>query len=199
VNAAGLYVPGRSAAHRLPAGAKLAVLLAAVTVVVAAGHTGLALAAAAAAAALYPLCGFGPRRVGRVLRPLLPFLAAIALFQGLAGEPEAAARVCAQLTAAVLLSGLVTLTTRVAEMLDLFERLARPLRLAGVRPERVALLLALTLRSLPLAASAWRAAREGYTARGLRGRPHLMVVPVVVGLIRSAEALGEALTARDID
>ncbi|MFC4560660.1 energy-coupling factor transporter transmembrane component T family protein [Nocardiopsis mangrovi] len=195
----GLYVPGTSPGHRLPAGAKLLALLAVVTAIVAAANLWVALAAVLAALLLHPLCGLGPRAAARTLRPLLPFLAVIAAFQVLAGDGPAAARVCAQLAAAVLLSGLVTMTTRVSEMLALFERLARPLRFAGVRPERVALLLALTIRSIPMAASAWRASREAYIARGLRGRPHLMVVPVIVGLIRSAEAMGEALTARGID
>ncbi len=195
----GLYVPGDSVLHRLPVGAKLLVLLSAVTAVVAFADLWSALGAALAALLLYPLCGFTFRHVWRVLRPLLPFLAVIALFQALVGDGATAVRVCAQLAMAVLLSGLVTLSTRVSEMLGLFERLARPLRYAGVRPDRVALVLALTIRCLPLAASAWQASREAYVARGLRGRPHLMVVPVIIGLIRSAEAMGEALAARGID
>jgi len=36
-------------------------------------------------------------------------------------------------------------------------------------------------------------------ARGLRGGAHRMVVPVIVNLIRSAEALGLALSARGLD
>ena len=46
---------------------------------------------------------------------------------------------------------------------------------------------------------AWTAARDGYRARGLSGRPHLLVVPVIVQLLRMAEATGEALVARGID
>lgn len=74
---------------------------------------------------------------------------------------------------------MVTLTTRVAGMPELFERLARPLRAFGVRPERVALVLALTIRSVPMALTAWRQAREAYVARGLSRRQHQqhMVVP----------------------
>ncbi|MBB6170569.1 biotin transport system permease protein [Nocardiopsis mwathae] len=199
MNAIGLYVPGDSPLYRLPAGAKLLVLMAVVTVVIAAGNVWVAAGAAAAAASAYPLCGLSPRYVWRMLRPVLPFLVVIAAFQGLLGDWPTAARVCAQLAAAVLLAALVTLTTRVSEMLALFERLAHPLRHAGVRPDRVALVLALTIRSIPMVEAAMRASREAYRARGLRGRPHLMVVPVIVGLIRSAEATGEAMAARGIE
>ncbi len=195
----GLYVPGDSAVYRIPVGAKLLGLFGAVTAVIVVGHPWTAAAAALGCALLYPLCGLPPRYAWRTLRPVLPFLALIALFQAFTGDWQVALRVCAQLAVAVLLSGLVTLTTRVSEMLALFERLARPLRFVGVRPERVALVLALTVRAIPMVASAWRASREAYLARGLRGRPHLMVVPVIVGLVRSAEAMGEAMTARGVD
>ncbi|QBI53124.1 energy-coupling factor transporter transmembrane component T [Streptomonospora litoralis] len=202
MTAVGLYVPPRSrraVLHRAPAGAKLLALVLAVGAVVAAASAPLALTAAAAAALLHPLCGLGVAPVWRTLRALSVFLAAVTAFQWLAGDLEAAARVCGQLVTAALLAGLVTASTRVSEMLALFERLARPLAYAGADPRRVALVLALTIRCIPLVASCWRASREAYIARGLRGRPDAMVVPVMVGLLRSAESLGEALTARGID
>ncbi|MDT0304081.1 energy-coupling factor transporter transmembrane component T [Streptomonospora wellingtoniae] len=202
MSAVGLYVPPRSRRallHRLPAGAKLLGLVLAVGAVVAAANAAVALAAAATAALLHPLCGVGVRPALRTLRALAPFLLAIALFQWLAGDWPSAARVCGQLLAAALLAGLVTASTRVSEMLDLFEKLARPLARFGADPRRVALVLALTVRCIPLVASAWHTSREAYIARGLRGRPDVMVVPVIVGLLRSADALGDALTARGID
>ncbi|RNL83538.1 energy-coupling factor transporter transmembrane component T family protein [Halostreptopolyspora alba] len=195
----GLYQPGDSLAHRTPAGVKLLVLFCAVTVVLVLGTLWVAVGGVVVSALLYPLCGVRARYVWRMLRPLLPFLALIVGFQVLTGDPWAAVRTCAVLGLAVLLSGLVTLTTQVSTMLALFERLAAPLRHLGVRPDRLALVLALTIRAIPMVTVAWQTSREAYLARGLRGRPHLMVVPVVVGLVRSAEAMGEAMTARGLD
>ncbi|MFC7329839.1 energy-coupling factor transporter transmembrane component T family protein [Marinactinospora rubrisoli] len=195
----GLYVPGDTVVYRLPAGAKLLVLLAAVTGLLLVADPWVAVGATAAVAVLYPVCGLGVRRLWETLRPLLPFLVLIAAVQTLTEGWEVAARVCGQLGAAVLLAGLVTATTRVTAMLALFERLARPLRVFGVRPDRVALVLAMTIRCVPMVARAWQTARESYVARGLRRRPHRMVVPVVVNLLRSAEALGEAMSARGLD
>src|SRR5690606_7624443 len=117
VNVLGLYVPGGSVLHRAPAGPKLLVLLVAGTAVVAVRDPRAGLAASLVALALYPLSGLGLRRALGLLRPLLPFLALIGLFQLLAGDGWAALRVCLLMTSAVLLAGLVTLTTRVAEML----------------------------------------------------------------------------------
>ncbi|WP_159942951.1 MULTISPECIES: energy-coupling factor transporter transmembrane protein EcfT [unclassified Nocardiopsis] len=195
----GLYVPGTGPLYRVPAGTKLlALLLAGVGLLVWADHR-VALGALAAALLLYPAVGLGVRRAWSALRALWPFLLAIGLFQVLFGEWQTGLRLCAQLAALVLLANLVTLTTRVREMLDLFQRTARPFRHLGANPDRIALVLALTVRSIPMVAAAWRAAREGYRARGLSGRPHLLVVPVIVQLMRMADATGEALVARGID
>lgn len=195
----GLYVAGNGPAHRASAGLKLLVLLVVVAAMLLVDDLLTALGVVAAAIVLYPLCGLSPRHVWHTVRPLLVFVAAIAAFQWYAADVQTAMRVCAQLVAAVLLAGLVTLTTRVSAMLALFERLAGPLRFVGVRPDRVALTLALTIRCVPLVASAYRTSRDAYAARGLRGRPYLLIVPVIVGLIRSAEAMGEAMVARGLD
>ncbi|WP_053614954.1 energy-coupling factor transporter transmembrane protein EcfT [Nocardiopsis sp. NRRL B-16309] len=195
----GLYVPGAGPLHRLTARTKLLALLAVSVVIIVAGDPWVSVGALATALAVYPLSGLGLRRAWHVLRVLWPFLLAIAVFQTLFGDGPTAVRLVGQLAALVLLANAVTLTTRVREMLDLFERAARPLRHVGADPDRVALVLALTIRSIPMVAAAWRAAREGYVARGLSGRPHLLVVPVIVQLLRMAEATGEALVARGID
>ncbi|MBQ1082663.1 energy-coupling factor transporter transmembrane protein EcfT [Nocardiopsis sp. B62] len=199
MSAIGLYVPGTGPLHRIPAGPKLLGLLVVGAALLVAADPWVSLGALAASLVVYPLVGLHPRRALGVLRALWPFLLAIGTFQALFGAWEEGLRLCAQLATLVLLANAVTLTTRVREMLDLFERLARPLRHVGVNPDRVALVLALTVRSIPMVATAWRAAREGYRARGLSGRPHLLVVPVIVQLLRMADATGEALVARGID
>ncbi|MBR8742202.1 energy-coupling factor transporter transmembrane protein EcfT [Nocardiopsis sp. MG754419] len=196
----GLYVPGTGPLHRIPAGPKLLALLVLGVALIAVADLWVALTVLVVALVLYPVTGLGARRALAVLRVLWPFLLAIGVFQALfVGAWTEGVRLCAQLAALVLLANAITLSTRVAEMLALFERLARPLRRVGADPDRVALVLALTIRSIPMVAAAWTAARDGYRARGLRNRPHLLVVPVIVHLLRMAEATGEALVARGID
>ena len=69
--------------------------------------------------------------------------------------------VCGSLLLTVAIAALVTLTTRVTEMLDVCQRLLRPLRRFGVDPDRAGLVLALTIRCIPLLV--------GHRPRGVRG------------------------------
>lgn len=193
------YTPGRSLLHRMPAGAKLLSLFLLVSVVLILRDPWVVAGAAVLAAVLFAVARIRLRDAGALLRPLLPFLVLIAGFQAYTAGWEAALRVCAQIAVAVLLGGLLTRTTRVGDMLALFERLLAPIRFAGARPDRAALVLALTVRSIPLVGRSWQATREACAARGLRAAPHRMVVPVIVNLLRSAEAVGEAMSARGLE
>jgi biotin transport system permease protein len=126
-------------------------------------------------------------------------LVVTAAFQVLGAGPARAAVVTSGLLVSFALAALVTLTTRVAAMLDVIARLARPLRLVRVDPDRVALLLAMTIRCVPLLMDIVTTVREAQRARGATGSPMALAVPAVVRALRAADALGEALTARGLD
>ena len=195
----GLYVPGSSWLHRVPAGPKLLGLLLAVTGVVLTTSPIPVAAEVLVSAALYPTARVPLSILGRHVRTLLPFLVVIVVFQVLTAGWARAVVLAGGLLAAVLLAGLVTVTTRVSEMLALFEKLARPLDRIGVSSRRVALVLALTMRCVPLVASAFQDCRDAYRARGLGRGSWRLVVPLIVRLVRDAEALGDAITARGLD
>lgn len=190
----GLYHPGGSLVHRCPPGPKLALLA-----VVLAGTLVWPVPMLVASALLYAVARVPWRLALEQLRPLWPLLLFTAVFQVLTASVDRAVSVTAGLLASVALAGLVTLTTRVAAMLDVLARMARPLRLFGVDPDRVALLLALTIRCVPLLAGIAAEVREAQRARGARGNPVALVVPLIVRSLRAADALGEALTARGLD
>ncbi|MBA3419836.1 MAG: energy-coupling factor transporter transmembrane protein EcfT [Geodermatophilaceae bacterium] len=196
---AGLYHPGASVLHRLPAGLKLAGL--------AAGVTGLLLldqlwwlgAAAVVVAALHAVARVPARLALAQVRPLLWFGAFLLGAQLLLTDWQRALSVVLTLVLSVALAGLVTLTTRVSAMLDVAETLLGPLRRVGVRPDRVGLVLALTIRGVPVIAGIAGTVREAHHARGSVGRPWALLVPVLVRVLRHADALGDALAARGAD
>jgi biotin transport system permease protein len=74
-----------------------------------------------------------------------------------------------------------------------------PLRRFGVNPERVGLVLAMTLRCIPLLSGLVSDVTEARKARGLGFSLRALAVPVVVGALRTADAMGEALAARGVD
>ena len=78
-------------------------------------------------------------------------------------------------------------------------RVLRPLRRVGVDPDRVGLLLALSIRSVPVVVGIAEEVRDAQRARGLRGSPRAYAVPLVIRSLRHADALGEALAARGVD
>jgi biotin transport system permease protein len=99
----------------------------------------------------------------------------------------------------VLLAALVTLTTRTTDMVDAVVHALRPLRRLGVQPERVGLLLALGIRSVPVVVGLAEEVRDAQRARGLTASPRAFAVPLIVRSLRHADALGDALVARGVD
>ena len=66
-------------------------------------------------------------------------------------------------------------------------------------PDRVALVLALTVRAVPVLAGTYAQARDARRARGLERSPRALLVPLVLRTMRHADQLGEALAARGVD
>ncbi|GAA4476652.1 energy-coupling factor transporter transmembrane protein EcfT [Rhodococcus olei] len=196
----GLYHPGRSVLHRLPAGAKLAGLVLALIALAAVVRTPWQLVPAAAVVTAGFAAARIPLRVAVAqLRPVIWMLAFIAVFQVVFTGWRRAAVVCGVLLLSVALAALVSLTTRVLDMLDALHRVLGPLRRFGVDPDRVGLVLAMTIRCIPLLAGLVGEVTEARKARGLGFSLRALAVPVVIGALRTADAMGEALAARGVD
>ncbi|MFD6395765.1 energy-coupling factor transporter transmembrane component T family protein [Nocardia sp. NPDC060249] len=196
----GLYCPGDSPLHRMPAGVKLALLLVsilAMTVFVR-GPLGV-LVAMALVVCLFALARVSWRVGFAQVRPVLWMTAIIGVFQLLTTSPSRAVVVCGVLLVSVALAALVTVTTRVTAMLDALTRALGPLRRVGVNPERVSLLLALAIRCVPLLAQIVHDVGEARRARGAAWSATALVTPVLVRALRTADAMGEALAARGVD
>lgn len=194
----GLYRPGSSLLHRAPAGLKLFGLLVVVTVIVL-----LQSPWQLAAAGVLVAVGFAVARVpARVavaqLWPLRWLLLVTAVFQVVFTGPERAVMVCGTLLLTVAAAALVTLTTRVTAMLDLCRRLLHPFR-RWVDADRVGLLLALTIRCVPLLATVVSEVSAARKARGQSFSLRAIAAPVVVRALRTADEMGAALMARGVD
>lgn len=195
----GLFRPGTSVLHRAGAGTKLLLLAALTTAVVAVRSPASVGAGALLVVAAYALARLGPRAAAAQVWPLRWVVVALVPFQWWTAGWQAAVVVVGTLVVTVAGAGLVTLTTRVSEMLDVLERALWPLRHVGVSAERVALVLALAIRAVPVLAATYGQARDARRARGLERSPRALLVPLVIRTVRHADRLGEALVARGVD
>ena len=167
MSALGLYVPGSSPVHRVPAGVKLLVLLVAGVGSLLLDDPRQVLAALVVVATLYVVAGLPPRLLARQLRPLLWVGAFTAVFHVLVNGWQRAFVVVGVLAVLVLLAALVTLTTRTTDLVDAVVAGCRPLRVLRVDPERIGLLIALGVRCVPVVLGLAEEVRDAQRARGL--------------------------------
>jgi biotin transport system permease protein len=193
------YQPGTSLLHRAGAGGKLLGLLVCSTVLVARRSPVTVLVGVALVVSLYALAGFGVRTLLSQVRPLRWVVVVLLPFQWWNAGWQMAVVVVGTLVVAVTGAALISLTTRVSDLLDVITRILQPARRVGVDPDRVALLLALTIRAVPVIAATLDEARDARRARGLERSTRALVTPVVVRTIRHADRVGDALAARGID
>lgn len=196
---AGAYRPGDSVLHRAPPGAKLAVLAAGLAALTVARSPVAVAVGAAVVVLLAALARLRPGLLVAQVRPVLAVATLIAAVQVWLAGPRAATVVAGTLVVAVAAAGLLTLTTRTEQLLDTVVRLLRPLRRVGVRPERVALVLAMAVRTVPVIAELVRQAQEARLARGASRSLRALAVPLLIRALRHADGLGEALAARGVD
>ncbi|RXZ69067.1 energy-coupling factor transporter transmembrane component T family protein [Agromyces albus] len=194
----GLYVPGSTLVHRAPALAKLGLLAVTIAVITVLQEPWQLAAAVGGVCVLFLAARIPPRMVWRHVVPILWLLAIAVPVQALFAGWTAALMMGGRVAASVALAALFTLTTTVSSVLDACQQLLRPFR-RWVDGDRVGLLLALTIRCVPLTAEIVREVIEARRARGATGSLTALAVPVIVRSLQSAEALGEALVARGLD
>ncbi|QSE89968.1 energy-coupling factor transporter transmembrane protein EcfT [Rhodococcus pseudokoreensis] len=196
----GLYRPGDSLLHRMPAGLKLLLLILSIVASTVFVRTPLEVGVVVVLVGLLFVVAAIPWRVAVAqLRPVVWMLLIIAVFQVLITSPSRAVVVCGVLLISVALAALVTLTTRVTDMLDTVSRALGPLRRVGVDPDRIGLLLALAIRCIPLLTGIVQEVAQARKARGLQWSMTALATPVLVRALRTADAMGDALVARGVD
>lgn len=195
----GAYLARSSPLHRLPAGAKLFALAVGCTCLLAVREPVGVGVAVVAVAGLYAAGRIPPRQAWAQVRPLRWLVVLILVVQLLITDWATATSLTARVVLAVALAGLVTLTTRTGDLMTALERALGPLRRCGVDPARVSLVMSLAIRSVPVVAGIAQRVRDAQRARGQERSVRAFAVPLVVGVLRYADMLGEALHARGLD
>ncbi len=185
----GIHTPGDSLVHRTPPGVKIlaVLLLSLIPLVVRSPWVtlgGLAIALIVLFTSRVPV-----RRWLPLAWPVVFILVVVVIYQGIHGRVDLMVVVPGNVLAALYLARALVLTTSGPDLLDAMSR---------VLPERVALAVALMLRSIPQILDAMGTVRDAARARGLGRNPIANLAPVIVHAIALAQATGEALVARGL-
>jgi biotin transport system permease protein len=139
-----------------------------------------------------------PAGLARQVLVASPFVLAVVIAHGLVTTWGQGGVVGLRLLVLITAAAVVTLTTRVTEILSVLEGLFRPLRIVGVDPTRIGLVFAMTIRFVPLLADRLAEIRQAQRARG-RERPGVtLLAPLLISTLRLADDVGDALDARGL-
>ncbi|MDO6459103.1 energy-coupling factor transporter transmembrane component T [Granulosicoccaceae sp. 1_MG-2023] len=182
--------------HRCRAGHKLLALFAFSLILL--PLTGLLPVAAAAlgVSALYYSIGLGWRRQLALLVPVLPLIAALALLHLLSGSLLAGMVVLLRLLTLFMLANLVSMTTRMTDMMAAMMPALRPFALIGVPPRQIALAVALMLRFVPVFMAILDGLSEAWRARSAQRPRWRLMAPFLLQALATADSVAEALQAR---
>lgn len=194
----GTYQPAGSRFESLPVGWKYVLLLVLTVPAIVVGQWWFSLASIAVTVAVLLWAKVGTRRAVALGPSMVVVCILIVAVQALAGHVVVGVVVVANLVLALYATRLLTCTTPIPELVDGIAIACRPLRVLRVDPDRIALAVAVMVRSLPHLLGAFDEVRDAATARGIRRNPAAYVAPVVVRAVAYAHATGDALAARGL-
>ncbi|MFT7058491.1 MAG: biotin transport system permease protein [Pseudorhodobacter sp.] len=192
-----LTSPIETPLHRLRAGWKLAALAIATLLIWPLRDLALIGVAMLGVAGIYGALGWGFARHGaRMLRPLWPFMLILGLWHGWTGEWAAGLGVAGRMITAIALANLVTMTTRLDDLIAALEWLTAPLARLGLSPKVLAVSVALVVRFTPVLMDKVTQLMQAWRARSARRANWRVVLPAVLIALDDADHVAEALRAR---
>ena len=192
-----LTSPVETRAHRWRAGVKLSLLCAATLVLFWVRDPLAHLAFLLGLTALYALPGRVFFEIGlRRLWGLWPFVVLVLGWHVVTGDALDGAVIVMRMVTAVGLANLVTMTTRLSDMVAVLHWLATPLRALGIGTRPAEIAMALVVRFVPVLADKGRTLTFAWRARSARAPGWRVMLPFMVTAIDDAERVAEALRAR---
>ncbi|WP_425045457.1 energy-coupling factor transporter transmembrane component T family protein [Primorskyibacter sp. S87] len=192
-----LTSPVKTRYHRLPAGAKLLGLSLVTFLLFVIDAPVFPVAVLVLTAVLYLAPGPSFWAEGlRLLRPVVFFVAVVMVWHLITSDILDGILICLRLVAAVALANLVTMTTRLEDMLDVVRRLFSPLRRFGLSPDIIAFAVALVVRFAPVLLDKGSQLAEAWRARSSKSARWNIVLPLTLVVLDDADHVSEALRAR---
>jgi biotin transport system permease protein len=132
----------------------------------------------------------------KALRAMVVAALLVLAFHAAFGEPWLGVSSAARLLTATSLGIALTLTTRHTDLLQVMERLLQPLRLLGLRPDRLALQVALMLRFTEHFFVLWQRLDDAHRVRTGRAGGWRLLAPLTIHMLESARRVADTLHVR---
>ncbi len=179
------------------AGVKLLMLCAATSVLFVSTSLLFHILAFAVCVAIYAIPGRVFLTSGlRRLVFLWMFLTVILVWHTVTGTLIEGVVTALRMLTAVALANLVTMSTKIAEMIDLIKWLLTPLRRLGLRTRPFEIAIALVVRFTPVLVQKGSALTDAWRARSPKSPRWRIILPFTVLAIDDADHVAEALRAR---
>lgn len=195
----GFYQPLNTPVHRVPLWFKGTLFFGLFLLLAVTGWQ-VALVALVASTFCALWAGVPASQLWLVVRTLSLLLLIMVGYYVLTGQYASGADAIATMLTAFYASRALLVSTPLPVLIDGFVRLCSPLRFVGLSPERLGLLIALMVRSIPALMDRWGALRRAAVARNLPKRMYWrLLIPWVVQAVDYATATARALRARHVD
>lgn len=196
----GVYVPDTSVIHRLPALGKFAFLIVFILLTsLLVDSVGIAGVMVTFCISLYLLARIPWALALRQLWVSLPVLGILGAFQWWQLGWEPAVRIVLLLLSCLALANLLTLTTRMEQMMDALDKALQPAKRVGFPVNATVVAVSLTLRLIPLMLTTVTEVLDARKARGASWSLLAFGTPVMIRSLRRARYLGDALRARGVE
>jgi biotin transport system permease protein len=192
-----LTSPVETRAHVWRAEIKLAALCVATVVLFFIHSVAMHFAILAAICLIYALPGHVFFASGmRHLRILWPFILIVLIWHLWVGNLSEGVSISLRLLSAVALANLVTMTTRLSDMIEVVRKLCAPFERMGLRSNVLELAIALVIRLTPVLLNKGQRLSESWRARSRRHSNWRIILPFALLALDDAEHVAEALRAR---
>ena len=189
------YYPGNSRIHKLPAGLKLLALVLLGSFIFQISQITTLLIVGGGLVLLFAIGRIPPLVAFRQLRPALYLLTVIFIAQYFMMGVEVAIFVVLRFAILILAAGLVTVTSRVSDMVAAIETSLKPFA-RWIAVAKVSLAITLAIRFIPVLGSITQEVKDAQKARGLDRNIIAVLIPVIVRTLKMATEVAEALDAR---
>ena len=192
-----LTSPVETKAHHWSAGLKLAALCLSTLVLFSIDSLVIKSAFLAFVITLYALPGPIFMRYGLLkLRILWPFILIVFLWHLWIQELLQGVAIIIRMICAVALANLVTMTTKLSDMIDVVHFLTQPLQRFGLNPRILELSIALVIRMTPVLLNKGENLGMAWKARSTRRSSWKIILPFTLIALDDADQVAEALRAR---